>query len=306
MKSKIKFSILLFFSLIISTSCAKAQKSYTTDNPAYIIYNSSGKKVSYNEMLRSLSSADICFFGELHNDAMSHWLEMSLVKDFYALKKDKLVVGAEMWERDNQIILDEMMNSDYVDMNTYIASSVMWPNFKTDYLPILKYAQSKKIKFVATNVPRRYARIVSKRGEAALDSLSDLAKSYIAPLPIHMDLKDKFYNYIADVFKETQQTPMTGGSLTNIVKAQMVKDATMAHSIVTNMPKGGFFFHFHGELHSAFNSGIGYYIKHYNSKLKFQTISIIKKTDIFEFSSKESRADFNIVVPHNMSVSYDN
>jgi len=291
---------------MLSTSCAKAQKSYNTDNPAYIIYNSSGKKVSYNEMVRSLTSTDICFFGELHNDPISHWLELSLIKDFYEIKRENLVVGAEMWERDNQIVLDEMMNDEYVDMNTYIASSVLWPNFKTDYLPILKYAQDKKIKFVATNIPRRYARIVSKRGEAALDSLTDLAKSYIAPLPIHMDLKDKFYNYIADVFKETQQSPMTGGSLTNIVKAQMVKDATMAHSIVTNMDKDSFFFHFNGELHSAFGSGIGYYIKHYNSKLKFKSVSIIKKVNIFEFSSKESRADFNIVVPHNMGVSYDN
>lgn len=306
MKSIIKSSILLIFSLIISTSCAKAQKTYSTDNPAYIIYNSSGKKVSYNNMMKSLSAADICFFGELHNDPISHWLELSLIKDFNEIKKDNLVVGAEMWERDNQIVLDEMLKDEFVDMNTYIASSVLWPNFKGDYLPILKYIQNENIKFIATNVPRRYARIVSRRGEAALDSLSDLAKSYIAPLPIHMDLKDKFYNYIADVFKETQQSPMTGGSLTNIVKAQMVKDATMAYSIINNMDKDSFFFHFNGELHSAFSSGIGYYIKHYNPKLKFKTVSIIKKANIFEFKSKESRADFNIVIPHNMIISYDN
>lgn len=306
MKSKIKLSILLFLSLILSPSCAEAQKSYSTDNPAYIIYNSSGKRVSYNEMLRSLSSADICFFGELHNDPISHWMELSLLKDFFEIKKEKLVVGAEMWEKDNQLVLDEMMEDEYVDMDTYIASSVMWPNFKSDYLPILKYAQNKKIKFVATNIPRRYARIVSQRGEPALDSLTNLAKSYIAPLPIQMDLKDKFYNYIADVLKETRQSPMSSGSLTNLVKAQMVKDATMAHSIVTNFPERGFFFHFNGELHSAFNSGIGYYIKQYNPKLKFKTVSVIKKTNVFEFGSKESRADFNIVVPHNMNLTYDN
>ncbi len=306
MKNKFKFLVILIFSLMISTSCAKAQKSYTSDNPAYVIYNSGGKKVSYSEMLKSVSSTDILFFGELHNDAISHWMELCLLKDLHGLKKEKLVVGAEMWERDNQIILDELMETKFIDLNTYIESSVMWPNFKTDYLPLLKYANENQIKFIATNIPRRYARIVSKRGDAALDSLSADAKSYIAPLPIHMDLKDKFYTYIADVFKETQQTPMTGSSLTNFVKAQMVKDATMAHSIIENMPKDGLFFHFNGELHSAFNSGIGYYIKHYDSKLKFKTISIIKKSNIFEFSGKESRADFNIVVPDNMSVSYGN
>ncbi len=306
MKKSIKLFALLTIFIMGNTSCAKAQKNYTNDNPAYIIYNSSGKKVSYGEMLKSVSGADILLFGELHNDVMSHWLELQLTKDLHNLKKEKLVIGAEMWEADNQLVLDEMMNSEYVDLNTYIESSVLWHNFKNDYLPVLKYAKDNDLRFVATNIPRRYARIVSKRGEPALDSLSAQAKSYIAPLPIHMDLKDEFYTYIADVFKETQQNVMTGSSLTNFVKAQIVKDATMAHFIVKNLPEKGYFFHFNGELHSAFNSGIGYYIKHYNPKLKFKTISVIKKSNVFDFKSKESRADFNILVPENMSISYGN
>ncbi len=183
-------------------------------------------------------------------------------------------------------------------------SSVLWSNFSNDYLPILEYVQKNEIPFVATNVPRRYARIVSQRGDAALDSLTLEAKSYIAPLPIHMDLRDDFYTYIADFFKETAGSHSSGSSITNVVKAQMVKDATMAHFIISNLAKGGYFFHFNGELHSAFGSGIGYYIKHYDSKLKFKTISIIKSEDPFNFRSKDSRADFNIVVPHNMSVTY--
>lgn len=304
MKQSTKLITLLMLFLVFNTSCARAQKSYTNDNPAYVIYNSSGKKVSYSEMLRSVSGADILFFGELHNDVISHWLELKLTEDLFKLKGDKLVVGAEMWEADNQLVLDELMKSPFVDLNTYIESSVMWQNFTNDYLPILRYAKDNEIPFVATNVPRRYARIVSKRGDAALDSLTAEAKSYIAPLPIHMDLKADFYNYIADVFKETQQMAMTGTSLTNIVKAQMVKDATMAHFILQNLPDKGYFFHFNGELHSAFSSGIGYYIKHYAPKVKFKTISVMKMSNPMEFKSKESRADFNIVVPENMSVSY--
>lgn len=306
MKNSFKLLALLLVFLLSNASCARAQRSYSNDNPAYVIYNSSGKKVSYGEMLKSVASADILFFGELHNDVISHWLELELAKDLYALKKEKLVIGAEMWEADNQLVMDEMLKSKVVDLNTYIESSVLWSNFTNDYLPILRFAQEKDIKFIATNIPRRYARIVSKRGDAALDSLTAEAKSYIAPLPIHMDLKDKFYSYIADVFKETQQNMMTGTSLTNFVKAQMVKDATMAHFIIKNLPANGMFYHFNGELHSAFNSGIGHYINHYNPKLKFKTISVVKTSNPFEFSSKDSRADFNILVPENMSVFYGN
>lgn len=306
MKNRTYFTTFLIVALLFRFSNAEAQQNFTNDKPAYVVYNSNGVKVTYSQMLNSVAAADICFFGELHNDVMSHWLELQLVQDLHSLKKSNLVVGAEMWEADNQTVLDEMLNSKFIDLNTYIESSVLWPNFSTDYKPILQYVQKNEIPFIATNVPRRYARIVSKRGEAALDSLTPKAKSYIAPLPISMDFNDKFYEQIANVFKETRQAPMSSVAMGNLVKAQMVKDATMAHFIVTNLPKGGFFFHFNGELHSAFNSAIGYYVNHYNSKLKFKTISIIKQEDPFSFKSKESRADFNIIVPENMSVSHGN
>ncbi len=109
MKNKFLLLITLLLPAIFSISCKRAQQSYSNDKPAYIIYNSNGNKVTYSEMLRSVSNVDICFFGELHNDPISHWLELQLVKDLYSLKKGSLVVGAEMWESDNQIVLDEML-----------------------------------------------------------------------------------------------------------------------------------------------------------------------------------------------------
>ncbi len=306
MKNRTYLTTFLIVALLFRFSNAEAQQSYANDKPAYIVYNSSGVKVTYSQMLNSVAAADICFFGELHNDVISHWLELQLVKDLHSLKKSNLVVGAEMWEADNQTVLDEMLNSKVIDFNTYIESSVLWSNFATDYKPILQYVQKNEIPFVATNVPRRYARIVSKRGEAALDSLTSKAKSYIAPLPMPMDFKEKFYEHIANVFKETMQAPMSSVTLGNLVKAQMVKDATMAHFIVANLPKGGYFFHFNGELHSAYRSGIAHYIKIYAPNLRFKTISIVQKQNIFSFEPNESRADFNIVIPANMSVSYGN
>jgi uncharacterized iron-regulated protein len=255
-------------------------------------------------MMKTLSQADVSLFGELHNDAISHWLEYSIVKDLHKLKGNSLVIGAEMWERDNQIVLDEFLANPGMDMNTYVENSVLWKNFATDYQSILSYAKENKLKFVSTNIPRRYARMVSQSGENILDSLSSEAKKYFAPLPIHINLKDDFYEYIADVFKETRRAPMKGSSLSNLVKAQAVKDATMAWFILENIKPNGHFFHFHGELHSAFNSAIGYYLNHYNPRIKYKTISIIKKSDPMEFSSKESRANFNIVVPGNMTMTY--
>lgn len=91
----------------------------------------------------------------------------------------------------------------------------------------------------------------------------------------------------------------------NLAKAQAVKDATMAHSIVRKTQSGYLFFHFHGEFHSAFYSGIYYYLKLYEPKLNVKTISIVKqeKIDLLEQENLK-RADFIIVVPEEMSVTY--
>jgi uncharacterized iron-regulated protein len=48
---------------------------FASDKPAYLIYNKKGKQVSYEEMLKASSQAEVVFFGELHNNAISHWMQ---------------------------------------------------------------------------------------------------------------------------------------------------------------------------------------------------------------------------------------
>ena len=50
--------------------------SFTSDKPAYRLYDQEGKKVKYGKMMKELEEADIIFFGELHTDPISHWLQM--------------------------------------------------------------------------------------------------------------------------------------------------------------------------------------------------------------------------------------
>jgi len=289
---------------------------YKSDFPAYVIYNNKGEKVSYSEMINSIISADICLFGEQHNDPISHWMEMSLLKTFHSIKGDKLVVGAEMWESDNQLIMDEMLVSKLVDGQSYTESSKLWPNFTTDYKPILQFVKSNGLPFICTNIPRRYARIVYKMGIEYLDSLSDQAKTYFPPLPIHFDLTQPVYAKMASVFPTDEQFEqqqkenkvkkgaMQGSKPSNLVKAQAIKDATMAYFILKNWKPGMFFYHFNGEFHSANHESIEYYLKYYNPEVRVKTVSIIKKSEVMKFDASQSRADFNIVVPEDMAVTY--
>lgn len=300
-------------------SKAKAKtKEFVFDKPAYLIYDSIGNKVTYAQMVKAMSEKDVCLFGELHNDPISHWLEKDLTASFYAEKKTNLVVGAEMWETDNQIILDELQKLKLIDISTYLEVSKLWKNLETDYLQILEYCIKNNIYFSATNIPRRYARIVYKRGVESLDSLTDQAKSYFPPLPIHFNMEESTYKNLAkalptekEFMKKTKggkksNNPMMQAKFSDLVKAQAIKDATMAWNIAKNLNQGKFMFHFNGEMHSANHSAISYYLRYYRPKTKIGTISVMKQKDVLKLEeSNKNRADFIIVVADNMNKTYE-
>ena len=83
------------------------------DKPAYRIFTGEGKPVNYEEMIKSISKADVIFFGELHDDPIAHWLELEVTKSLFAEKANNLVLGAEMFEADNQLLLDEYLKGVY-------------------------------------------------------------------------------------------------------------------------------------------------------------------------------------------------
>ena len=90
---------LLVITLLLCSSLLFAQQK-----PAYILYNANGKKVSYKKMIKQLAKKDIVLFGEFHNNAIAHWLELAVAKDLSETKE--LTFGAEMFEADNQQALN--------------------------------------------------------------------------------------------------------------------------------------------------------------------------------------------------------
>ena len=51
-------------------------------------------------------------------------------------------------------------------------------NYKTDYKPIIEFAKENGINFIATNIPRRYAAMVSGGGLRALERRRTSEKLY--------------------------------------------------------------------------------------------------------------------------------
>ncbi len=262
--------------------------------PAYVLYNSKGKKVSYKKMIKSVKQKDILLFGEFHNNPICHWLQLEVTKDCRQYRD--LVMGAEMFEQDNQPALDLYLQ-DKISVEELDSSARLWKNYPTDYAPLVNFAKENKIAFAATNVPRRYAAMIARGGFQALDTISDREKKWMAPLPIAYDPELPGYKKMLEM--------MGGHSGENLPKAQAIKDATMAHFILQYYKPGSLFIHFNGAYHSENNEGIVWYLKKQDARLHIITITTVSQKDILRLQAEnKNKADFIICVDEDMTTTY--
>jgi uncharacterized iron-regulated protein len=271
-----------------------ATSGFSQNKQGYVLYNAKGKKVHYDKMIRQLAEQDIILFGEFHDNPISHWLELEVTKDLFARRP--MVMGAEMFEQDNQEALNLYLSSS-ITAKQLDTMARLWSNYKTDYAPLVEFAKENKIPFAATNVPRRYASMVAKGNFAALDTISEKEKSWIAPLPIAYDSSLPGYKNMLAMM------PGHGGS--NLPRAQALKDATMAYFILKHYEQGKVFLHFNGSYHSDNYEGILWHLKQAKPELKYATITTVSQKDVNKLMPEHlKRADFIICVDEDMTSTY--
>ena len=206
-----------------------------------------------------------------------------------------------MFERDNQSQLNNYLSGKF-DAKTLKDSARIWANFATDYKPLVDFAKDKKLKFIATNVPRKYASQTAKEGLESLNKLSEKDKSYIAQLPIKVTLDTPGYPEMKKMMGDHAE----GTKVMNFISAQAIKDATMAESILKNFESGKTFIHYNGNFHSKEFGGIYWYIKQKNPNLKMAVISVFESENP-ELKVPEKEyipTDFNLVIPADMTKTY--
>jgi len=281
-----KHTLTLFLLLISFTILAK------NHHDIYTIYNAKGKEVSFDKMMKATKGKSHIFLGEFHNNSVSHWMQVEMMTALYAIHKKHLVMGAEMFEADNQYILDEYL-SGQISAKNYQSEMRLWPNYNTDYKPLIEFAKSKELKFVATNIPRRYANMVYKKGLQSLSELTDLAKSFMVPLN-----QFKFDSTVA-CYKGIYEMEHGGEGMAT---AQAIKDATMAYFIYKYTKPKSVFLHFQGVYHSDNYQGIIYYLKQKIEIEKILTISTVSQSNIESLEDENiGIADFIICVRENMT-----
>lgn len=253
-----------------------------------------GKKTTYKKLLKEAGLTQVLLFGEYHNNAISHWLELEITKDLAESKK--LVLGAEMIEADNQKQLNQYLKGE-IDQKQFDLVARLWKNYSNDYKPLVDFAKEKNVPFVATNIPKRYASMVSKNGFEALEKLPDEEKSWIASQPIPYDASLPGY---------VQMMKMMGDHTSpNMPKAQASKDATMAYFINKNLAENTVFIHYNGTYHSDNFEGISWYLKTYHPEIKIVTISTVEQSDLSKLAPENyNKADFILVIDEDVTKTY--
>lgn len=284
--------IIILLSLILTLNYANSQEI-----AAYKLYNSVGEEVSFGDMVKSLEQSEVILFGEFHNNPISHWMKFEIID--YLSQRNELIIGSEIFEADDQKYLSEYMMG-HITKDGLDTLARLWSNFDTDYASIVDLAKKRGIDFIATNIPRKYARMVNHGGFEALDTLPDEEKQYIAPLPIDYDPELPGYKRMLEM-----GAMMGHATSENFPKAQAIKDATMAYFIDKNFKENKIFFHFNGAYHTDNYEGILWYLQRLNEDREYVTISTVIQQDVFSLDEDNlNRADFILVVNRNMTTSY--
>jgi uncharacterized iron-regulated protein len=267
---------------------------HAQDKKPYQLFDKNGKKVSFEKVVKASLKTEVVLFGEFHNNPICHWLQLELTKD--VASKSKIVLGAEMIEADNQKQLNAYL-ADEMNQKQLDSTARLWSNYKTDYKPLVDFAKANKLPFIATNIPRRYASMVHKKGFEALEALTDEEKSWMAPLPMPYDKNLPGY---------TQMMTMMGEHTSpNMPKAQASKDATMAHFIIKNRQPNSVFIHFNGSFHSDNFDGINWYLRKYHPEVKIVTIATVEQNEVDDLEKEHlNKADFILVIDADMTKTY--
>lgn len=236
----------------------------------------SGKNLTAAQLASKLQKYDVVFFGEYHDQSEIHQYELELLKAMYKAKGAKLALSMEMFEADNQSKLNNFL-ADTLSEENFLAASRPWPNYRTDYAPLVNFAKEKKMPVIAANVPRFLAAHVAKNNA----STEGVEAQYQQWLPKHTyapegAYKDKFYAQMSSPAAPMKMPPQR---LAAVYAAQCLKDDKMAESIAAfaDAHQNMQILHINGCFHSDAHLGTAQKLEALRPELKVAVITPLER-----------------------------
>ena len=243
------------------TKSANASAASKDERDEWRVFEAqTGKEIKWRDLQNRLSEARIIFMGEQHDDPASHRAERALLEAVFASHKN-VTFALEMFERDQQTPLNDYLAGKIAETDL-AKQAKLWPNYQTDYRPLIEFCKSRQIPVLASNAPARLVRRVGKEGlTAVLHDLSADDKKLIAG-QIHapaIGSGDAYAKRFAAVMSEGSGhgdgNAMPPETVQKFYEAQCVRDDTMAESVARLINENRTVLHLSGGFHVA--AGLG-------------------------------------------------
>ncbi|EPG66164.1 ChaN family lipoprotein [Leptospira wolffii] len=226
------------------------------------IYDTKTKtRTSWASIEERVKDADVIVFGEEHNDSKGHAWKLEALKRLSA--KYPISLSLEMLERDQQRSVDEFARDEITEKG-FLNSGKFWPNYQTDYHPLVMFAKENRIPILAANAPKKYVNLVSSKG---IGALYKIRSPYLPPRYLYKMHRQKEY-------EELVLSAMSGHSVgmnfdpEKFLDSQYVWDASMSDAIANAFyANGRKVFQVNGRFHTDSGLGLTHRLRQYGLKV---------------------------------------
>lgn len=196
----------------------------------YQLADPQGKLIALNALPDALLDADVLLVGEWHTHSAIHRFQTDLLKQLINQQPRTVALSMEQFSRDAQQTIDQYLASE-IGEQILIQQGGAWPNYSSDYRPLVELAKQKNLSVIASNAPKSIVRCIGQQGLSYLDKLDSNQRSWLAE---NIDTQDSPYK--EKFMVSTHHGKAHHGQAQQTQRqfsAQMAWDETMADSIVS-------------------------------------------------------------------------
>ena len=262
-------SLIAFFLTACSTTSNQAPNTFYD----YQLFSASGQFIDVEKLPASITDADVILVGEWHTHTGVHRFQTDLLEQLIDDNHD-VALSMEQFSRDKQNVVDEYL-AGTIGEQVLMKNGNAWPNYESDYRPLIELAKSRDIDVIAANAPKPIVRCIGRQGVDYLNKLTDKERRFLA----------SEIDTAASPYKEKFMASMHHGKPEQTEKqfaAQVTWDETMAESIVNYLAQNpsSQVMHIAGKFHTEQGLGTKASILKRNPNLKVVVVTPVAELDI--------------------------
>ncbi|MBY5947942.1 ChaN family lipoprotein [Photobacterium rosenbergii] len=242
------------------------------------IQSPQGQPMTLAQLATALKDADIVLVGEWHGHPGAHLMQARLFAALYQQNPD-MALSMEQFTRDKQHVVNQYLAGE-IGEKTLIKEGKAWPNYSSDYRPLVEFAKMNQLDIIAANAPKSIVRCIGQQGEDYLTLLPAIERKWVAE---QLTLSDDAYHTKFNASMHHGDEEKTKRQFA----AQTAWDDTMAESMVDYLAlhPGRQIIHVAGRFHVAEGLGTASRITTRNPDLKVMMVTpVTEKANVAEGS----------------------